>query len=1072
MLKKMKLILVVASLLLTTSISNAQVTTASISGKVVSGNEPVIGAAITAIHEPSGSRYGAATNIDGRFNLQGMRTGGPYKVEISYIGYTTATYTNIFLQLGESYELSVKLKESSELLDEVVVIGNKSNRFVSQRTGAADNFDAKAIANAPTVSRSVFDIVKLIPQANQSSNGNGLSIAGANGRYNSFQIDGTVNNDVFGLAGSGTNGGQAGANPVSLDAIEELQVVIAPFDVRQSGFTGGGINAITKSGTNNFHTTVYGYYNDESFVGKTAGKHIKDRKKLSEQTEKTYGISLGGPILKNKLFYFVNLERAEKEYPSAYTINNGSQIKEEDAKAVADKILDLTGNAYNGGGYASRKVPTESWKLMTRIDWNINDKHKFTLRYNLLDAKKLSYSNSVYALRFADNGFWMNNSTHSIVAELHSRLSNNVYNEFRFGWTRVRDERSTDGLLMPYIIINNLSSIDGLRKNATITLGTENYSRANALDQDIYTISDNVTLNYGAHSITIGTHNEIYSMSNLFIPNSTGYYYYDSLDDFLSIGTTSEKKPYQYQYSYSKPEITGTKLWMSKFGAAQVGLYAQDEWQVARNLKLTYGVRIDMPVYFDKPTANEAFNASEIAYKYNVRNSRMPKSQPLFAPRVGFRWNPDTERKMLLRGGVGVFTGRVPFVWISNSFANTGVELAQYNLYSTRSPKLPDDFKFNINPNQQYDPAAAGASAQMSTICVMAKNFKMPQIFRVNLAFEYRLPYDIKATIEGLYSKTLNNVLYQNIQYECVDNATLNNGNDKRPYYTNMDKNYNGVYYLKNTSKGFTANFTAKLEKSFDFGLDLMAAYTFTRSKSLNDGNSSQAASNWGSNFAVDGNHPTLSYSTYDLPHRVIGSIGYTKTYAKYFATSVGLTYTGQSGDRYNLIYNKDINGDRYVNDLLYIPTDEELKSMNFVDYKDNSGKIISADTQREDFGNWINERPEVAKRKGDYVLRNSMLAAFENHFDLHIGQDFYFFIKGKKNTLQLNFDILNVGNLLNHAWGLYNNVNWSYKVLEVKDFDEKTRTPSFNFKGGAWPESISDYNSRWRAQIGARYIF
>ncbi|MDR0745762.1 MAG: TonB-dependent receptor, partial [Mediterranea sp.] len=1056
----------VAFLMLTT-IVNAQVTTASMSGKVTSSDESIIGATVLAVHEPSGSRYGVTTNVDGRFSLQGMRTGGPYKVEISYIGYNTATYTNVFLQLGEIYELDVELSESTELLGEVIVIGDKSSRFMSQRTGAAENFNARALANTPSISRSVFDIAKMIPQANKSNNGNGFSIGGANGRYNSFQIDGTVNNDVFGLSDSGTNGGQAGANPISLDAIEELQVVIAPFDVRQSGFTGGGINAITKSGTNDFHATVYGYYNDENFAGTTAGKHIDDRKKLTEQSDKTYGISVGGPILKNKLFYFVNFERAEKDYPSSYTINDGSQIKEADAIAVQNKISELTGGKYNGGSYGSRSIPTESYKLMARMDWNINDKHKFTLRYNYLDAQKLSYSNSTYALRFADNGYWMNNKTHSFVTELHSRFSNTVYNEFRAGWTQVRDERTTDGLRMPYIIIYDLPSIDGTKNDATIALGTENYSGANKLDQDIFTIADNVTLNYGTHNITIGTHNEIYNMGNMYITNATGYYNYNSLSDFLSIGTANEVKPYQYQYSYAKPEITGNKLWMPTFGAAQAGIYAQDEWQVADNFKLTYGLRIDMPIYFDKPSANETFNNSDIAKKYDVATNKMPKSLPLFAPRIGFRWNLDKEKKALLRGGLGVFTGRVPFVWISNSFSNTGVEMVQYNL---KANSVPNDFKFNIDPEKQYDPALTGASAQTSTVCVMADDFKMPQILRANLAFEYRLPYDIKATIEGLYSKTLNNVYYQNIQYENLNGETLNNGNDKRPYYTNMDKGYYGIYYLSNTSKGFTASLTAKLEKTFDFGLDLMAAYTHTRSKSLNDGNSSQAASNWGKNFSIDGNNPTLESSTYDLPHRVIGSIGYSKSYAKYFATHVNLTYTGQSGDHYNLTYTKDINGDGYANDVLYVPTDEELKTMNFNDYKTTAGVTIAADKQREDFGKWINDRPDVAKRKGDYIRRNAMIAAFENHFDFHLAQDFYFFIKGRKNTVQLNFDILNVGNLLNRGWGLYNNVSWNYNVLDVVSLTN--RTPVFNFKGGAEPSTISDYNSRWRAQIGVKYIF
>lgn len=1071
MLKNLRFVLAVILLLMTAGIK-AQTTTASMRGKVTDAqHEVIIGATIKAVHVPSGTVYGAVTNVDGIFNLFGLRTGGPYSVEVSYVGYQPASFEGITLSLGESYNLNVTMKESSELLDEVIVVGSRDAKFQAQRTGAAQNFNSAAIENTPTMSRSIYDIARMVPQATLSNNGNGFSIAGTNGRYNSFQIDGTVNNDVFGL-GSGTNGSQSGANPISLDAIEELQVVVAPFDVRQSGFTGGGINAVTKSGNNNFYASVYGYFNNQGMVGTTPGKHIDHREKLTEQSKKTWGISLGGPIIKNKLFYFVNYERVKETYPSSYTIGAGSLIDKSIADQVIEKIESLTGG-YNAGGYGIRDIDTESHKLMARIDWNINNAHKFTVRYNLLDAKKLNYGNTLYGLRLNDNGYWMNNSTHSIVTELHSRISDIVYNEFRFGWTRVRDHRDVDGMRLPYVKINGIhyTTADGKdNSNGSIAFGTENFSGANELEQDIFTLSDNVTLNYGKHSITFGTHNELYNMGNLFITNATGNYSYNTLEDFLSIGTPNEVKPYQYQYSYSKSDITGTKRWMPKFGAAQLGFYIQDEWQAMDNLKLTYGIRMDMPVYFDKPSANETFNTSEIAKKYDVATNRMPKSLPLWAPRVGFRWNLDSERKALLRGGIGIFTGRVPFVWISNSFSNTGVEMAQYSI---KTEVMPDDFKFNINPDNQYDPAKNGAKAQTSTICVMDRDFKMPQVLRANLAFEYRLPFDIRATLEGIWSKTLNNVYYQNIQYEVKKDAngnpmTVDNLGDNRPYYGSVDKNYYGVYYLSNTSKGYTATFTAKLDKAFDFGLNLMAAYTFTRSMSLTDGNSSQAASNWGKNVAVDPNHPTLEHTTYDIPHRVIASIGYSKKYAKYFRTSVNLFYTGQSGERYNLIYDKDMNGDGYANDVLYIPTDTELAEMRFDENKSN----LSADEQRAAFGQWINERPEIAKCKGGYIKRNSLKWNWENHFDLHLAQDFYIPVGKHTHTIQLNSDILNVGNLLNRGWGLYHNVGWTYNALKVTSAASSTNKPVFQWGGGAEPNSISDYNSRWRAQVGVKYIF
>ncbi|MDD2437902.1 MAG: carboxypeptidase regulatory-like domain-containing protein [Massilibacteroides sp.] len=1048
----------------------AQTTTSGITGKVVAGNESLPGATVYAIHEPSGSTYGTVTNVDGRFHLQGMRTGGPYVVEISYIGYQKAVYRNIRLQLGESYLLDVELKESASALDEIVVTASKSALFNSQRTGAAQNFTSELIATAPSIKRSIYDVTRLVPQA--SSAGSGMSFAGSNNRYNSFQIDGTVNNDVFGLASSGTNGGQSGANPISLDAIEEIQVVIAPFDVRQSGFTGGGINAITKSGTNEFKGSVYGYYNNQDFVGTTAGKDVEKREKLSEQSDQTYGFTFGGPLVKNKLFFFTNLERTKSTYPSSYNVGSGSNITEEEAKQVADKLSLLTGG-YDGGGYGNRDINTESTRLLTRLDWNVNERNKFTLRYSYLKANQLNFSNSANNLRFNNNGYTMNNTTNSWVAELNSRLSDTWSNELRAGYTRVRDFREIAGQALPYVKIN-------LENSRSIELGSERYSPANSLDQDVWTLTDNLTWNNGNHTLTFGTHNEFFKMKNLFIRENYGSYVYNSLEDFLSIGTANEVAPYEYNYSFSREDITGSKRWAPSFNAAQLSLYAQDEWAVTDRFRLTYGLRMDIPVFMDEPGSNDKFNRSAIAQEYNVATDQMPSSTPLFSPRAGFRWSLNETRNTLLRGGIGVFTGRIPFVWVSNSFSNTGVEYSRTRLQSKdMAAAIADGFKFQIDPAKQYTPSGR----MTSEIDVVDKNFKFPQVFRANLAVEQMLPYGIKGTLEGLYSKTLNNVLYQNLVVQ-QSGKFLNNGGDKRPLYTSRinpatneayTKEYTGIVYLTNSSEGYTYNITAKLDKTFDFGLNTMFAYTYGKSKGMNDGTSSQALSNWQYNENWQGpNDPELSYSDFDIRHRLVGALSYKVNYAKNkLATSFSLFYNGQSGAPYSLTYKNNLNNDGASgNDVLYIPTDKELSAMQFKEL--TSKKITySSEDQRKALGEWIEENKELRERKGKYVGRNSLRSTFEHHFDVQIAQDFNFKIGGRTNTIQVTLDILNVGNLLNRAWGLYNSVGYSYSPVTVASVDSEG-VPTFQFTKPAGDKlySISDYNSRWRAQLGVRYIF
>lgn len=1044
----LKIFMMALVMVFTTSLS-AQVTSSGLSGRVIdeATKEALIGASVRVKHLPTGTTYGAATNDKGLYRIQGMRPGGPYRVEVSYVGYETKVFDDLRLSLGETEQLNVWLKDDAQTLEQFVVTAERGSRFNSQKTGAGSNFTRKAIDRTPSISRSVFDIAKLNPQANAA--GTGTSFAGSSNRYNSFQIDGTVNNDVFGLSSSGVNGGQAGATPVSLEAIEALQVVVAPYDVRQSGFTGGGINAITKSGTNEFHGSAYGFYNDQNFYGKTPGTDLKDRQKLDKQHDYSYGVTLGGPIVKDKLFFFLNGEIGDQDQPSSYALGSGNQqITLEEATRVQNVVKRLSGGKYDDGGLAAIHVPTKSYKALGRLDWNIASGHRLSLRYNFVKGRRLIYGISPTQFRFPGSGYYMNNLTHSGVLELNSRFSDVVNNEFRFGYTRVRDFRELAGGAFPTVIVR-------LSSNNRIITGAEQYSAANELDQDIFTLTDNLTLSLGRHNLTFGTSNELFKIRNLFIRDNMGQYTYSSLEDFEKVGTPDEVLPEEYNYSYvNKQVIKNNPRWAPKFSAAQLGFYVQDDWQVNDRLKLTYGLRADIPIFFDKPGFNEAFSKEAIAQTYGVATNQMPKTTVLWSPRVGFRYTLDETNRALIRGGVGIFTGRIPFVWISNNFSNTGLEYIRSQFGGKDAP-FPQDFKFVADGDGQRQ-----AKALSTEVDVVARNFKYPQVLRANLAFDAVLPGDVKMTIEAMFTKNLNDILYHNLWIK--ETATpLQFGSTERVGFERVRKDgYTSVILLDNTSKGYTYNMTAQLSKDFDFGLSLSAAYTFGRSYGLMDGGSSQAYSGW--QYAIQENgtrHLRLTPSSQDMLHRVIATASYRVEYAKHFATTLSLVYNGQSGLPYSYIYGSDMNGDgARLNDILYVPTQDELYNMSW-------DKPQSADGY-----NKFIENSELAAYRGQSLSRNAFRLPFVHMIDLHFAQDFFFNVGGKRHTLQLNADVQNLANLLNANWGQrYSVGNGTYSPVKESRGKYSFSAPR-GVNGNVW--TISDLASRWKAQIGVKYIF
>lgn len=1064
-----RLFFLFAIVMFLTSPLMAQVTTSGINGKVVAGSEEVIGATVVAVHTPSGTRYNGITNEKGRYSIQGMRVGGPYTITISYVGYKDEVFENINLVLGETSVFNADMKEDAKLLGEVTVTGKAG----VGTTGASTQFSKAQIDNTPTVNRNIYDVATLSPLVKANKKG-GITIAGTNNRYNSFQIDGMVSNDVFGLSSGGTIGDQTNANPIALDAVEQIQVVASPFDIRQSGFTGGAINAITKSGTNDFKASAYTYYTNENLYGQW-NQNTGLKEKYQNESTKTFGATFGGPILKDKLFFFASAEYKKNIYPATYYAGAPGYFMTTDmAKAIADQYEAITGIKES---YHRPDITSAALSLMARIDWNINTNTKFSLRYQFNDSHKDEFSSSYNTYNFVNSGYIRNNNMHSFVAELNSHFSRSLYNELRAGLTIVRDHRK-----IPYraasAYIRKAGAYDPVTGTEaagdnTVNIGTEYSSGLNSLDQNIWVLEDNLSWYLGNHNITFGTHNELYDMKNAFTQAFTGQYSYNGIKAFMT------DKANQFAWNYADETITGTKEWKTPFRSGQVGFYVQDKWDINTLLQLTYGVRFDIPFYLNSPSTNDQFNASEFSTKYDAVVGRKPKSVVMFSPRLGFRWYANKTHKTMLRGGLGIFNGRAPFVWLENAWANTGIEqkgiLIRNNVPSFTTYK---------NDAQAAASNALPTDATKPNIATVTQNFKFPQVFRTNLALEQQLPGDMKLTIEGLYSRNLNNVWFENL-------ALVNDGkrvyavegveNSSTIYYSSKPGSYSSIINMTNTNKGYSYSISTQIEKSFKFGLDLMANYTFGRSYSVHDGTSSVALSNWGYYYNVDPNEPVLAASMFDIPHRLVVTANYnSKRYGNgRWQTHVGLTYNGTSGQRYSLTMsdnpNPSFNGDyRKGNTLLYIPTKAELANMTFVDKTNKAGVVTSTAAQQKDqFEQWIENDSYASKHRGQFAERNSNLTPWENRFDLHISQDFYY-LKGRGSKVELVFDILNVANLLNKNWGTNYTSAYNINKLQVQNVNNgtapDTKVATFQYFDNT--PHVSDVASRWHAQIGLRVTF
>lgn len=1092
----MSRLLLMASLLLVSLGAWAQVTTSSLSGNVTdTKGEPLPGATIVATHTPSGTNYGTVSLATGKYTIPGMRVGGPYTVKVTFIGYKDQDYDNIYLSLGVAANVNAQLADATTELSEVVITSSRNDIFSSDRTGAASNLDNRTIQTVPTISRGLRDFSKLSPFANTS--GNGTSFAGTSNRYNQFAVDGLVSNDVFGLSPSGTNGGQTGIEPISLDAIEEFTLNIAPYDVRQSGFTGGGINAVTRSGSNTFQGSAYYFGNNEGLVGKH-NANSKTEVKYPDYSDYQAGFRLGGPIIKNKLFFFVNGEITRQKTPLAFEPGTPeSNITLDEMNRVLATLGSIA-PGYDPGSSQGISDETNSNKFLVKLDWNISSKHKLSIRHSYTYGENIDNSRSSNQARFYNNGVYFPSTTNSTGIELNSIFGSGISNRLLVGYTSVRDDREPLGNPFPYTLINLGAAPSG----RTIIFGGENSSVANQLDQDITTITDDLTLYKGNHTITLGTNNEFYSFYNLFVQNIFGNYAFKTLEDFESQATATPVAPTFYQIGYSFADDGSYQTGGgASFKAFQLGVYAQDEFQATQNLKLTGGLRLDLPIFPDKPEANDTFNQ---LYGDEGMTGEVPDTRILWSPRVGFNWDVNGDKTTQLRGGTGLFTGRVPFVWVSNQYSNNGMLNGTYSTGSSASSANPltNGIKYSADPFAQPTAEDVGATPGRGAINVISNDFKFPQVFRTNIAVDQRLPGGLVATVEAIFNKTMNNVNFTNLNRQEQAGFVLA-GSDPRNRYTTtstsptaagynnagrVDANYDEIIKIENTNKGYTYNFMAQVVKELDRGFSGSLAYSYGDSWDLNSGTSSVAYSNWRFVNNVGGlNALPNTRSNYSPGSRVIALVSYRKEYLNSrMATQVSLFYNGQSGQAISYRYNGDLNYDGTSNDLIYVPASQS--EINLVSYTVGSGadvKTVTPDEQWAQLDAFIEGDKYLKGRRGQYAERNGSRMPFQHEVDFRLLQEFAVKAGNTTNKLQLSLDILNVGNMLNNDWGkqylLANQEFALVNYLGLTDSDAtagvnySSNTPRFTYNpaltnGASW--SASDLLSRWRAQLGIRYIF
>ncbi len=1089
---------IVAILLFATLNTYSQgTTTATISGTITDAEKLVLpGATVRAEHLSTGTKYGAKTNSKGKFNIPGMKVGGPYKVTVSMIGFENYVQDDIVLAIDQNFTLNIKMSEKGYTTKEITVIANKNDIINSNKTGAAQTVTEDAINNLPTTERSLTDFARLSPSVTSSqSDGStgGSSVGGRNNRYNNIQVDGAIMNDAFGLSAAGTPGGNAETQPISIDAIQEMQVSISPFDLRNGGFTGGQINAITRSGTNTYRGSIYTNFKNQALVGNSAYAD-EESNKYPDFKDILISGRFGGPIEKNELFFFVNGEYKIKTEPQTRSITtdidntvNTFYVKPEEVDRVTGlRDYFLTNYDYDIGSDGVYERQLSNIKLFGRLDWNINDFNRMSLRHNFVTAQAGRGVDRYKASYSFENQEYLNTSVQNqTVLQLNSVFGTNIANEFRLAFTSVSDERDLQGNAFPQIQIRNF----GVDNTGKLNIGTDYNMQANTLDQKILEFTDNFNWFVDDHAVTVGTSNQYVNFENLFIPNYMGNWSFDNIEDFYN------KSPYSFKITYSLD--SNNKKPAVDFSFLQIGAYIQDVWTVIPNLKLTYGFRVDAYNFTDTPKENVEFSK-----EFAGRNTNFLPSPVSLSPRMGFNYDVYDDKEIQIRGGLGVFAGNVPAVWFSNQFANTGVDFSTVELSGNST------FKPRFEPQRWEEIAdslrSIGAYSRKSDLAITDPSFKMPQLMRSNLAVDYHLGYGIVGTLELMYSKTLYDVMYRNINidylynYSDEGNPTIVSSKDGRKIYDRqhyVSDKYYSVIEMANSSLGYQSNISLQIQKQFNQGifpnLSFNIAYNYMKAKDLNSTTSSVALSNFQYNPALDPNAPELSISNFCVNNRIFANIAYSLNWDEDHRTTVGFYYEGRSGFPFSFVYGsnydfqnseiiQDANNDYYRgNDLAYIPnklsadnnwSDDNMVLVNGSEIEPSTGKTFGQ-LYEEFIGQFDVERGKVNER-------NSLRQPWRNNVDLRISHTFKIF---EDNKFEISLDIMNFLALLNKEWGKSEYLPYStYGVVdfagyEVKD-DPSSRIKAQYLTSGKVNKDdiweINDYYSRWRMQLGIRYSF